>query len=228
MIVAFDLDDTLYRELDYVESGFEAVAQLMSNRYGVASETVLEIMYDSLAQKGRGSQFDDMLRAFDLFTVTRRNEMIRCYRSHLPRLLLPAETRDVLMKLTASQHRLFLVTDGHSRVQANKIQALGLNSFFEHCYITWRYGRSAQKPSQHCFRLLLKRSGASSEELVYVGDNPRKDFIGVRSIGGTTIRVRTGPHAEINAVPDYDADIAVRDIGEVPRIVKQLSHRRSR
>ena len=35
MIVALDLDDTLYPELSYVHSGFRAVAQELARRWGV-------------------------------------------------------------------------------------------------------------------------------------------------------------------------------------------------
>jgi putative hydrolase of the HAD superfamily len=222
MIVAFDLDDTLYRELDYVESGFAAVAGWLEEHRGLPATQSVEIMATSLIRSGRGQQFDDLLKAYDLFTVRLRDQLIRVYRDHEPRLRLPDASRAVLVQLARAGHRLFVVTDGHSRVQARKINALGVADLVEHCYITWRHGRDAQKPSTRCFELMLRRTRSTPDDLVYVGDNPMKDFIGVRALGGSTIRVLTGSHSHLRLDAAHEADVAVGSITEVPSALDGL------
>ncbi|WP_214515343.1 hypothetical protein, partial [Mycobacterium tuberculosis] len=44
MIVVFDLDDTLYDELTYVQSGFQAVAGYLRDTYGMPAGKALDWM----------------------------------------------------------------------------------------------------------------------------------------------------------------------------------------
>ena len=61
MIVAFDLDDTLYDEITFVRSGFRAVAEVVSQRWNIAATDAYAILSESLAENDRGRQFDDLL-----------------------------------------------------------------------------------------------------------------------------------------------------------------------
>ena len=223
MIIGFDLDDTLYRELDYVESGFRAVASQLEAEHGIPRRHSFETMIRSLEAHGRGRQFDDVLRAHGLFTVGRRNRMVQVYRQHDPDLALPAASARVLDRCASLGNRLFLVTDGNQRVQAKKIDALDLWHRFEHCYLTYRYGRAASKPSTRVFELMLARTRAAPEQLLYVGDNPLKDFVGVRRLGGATIRVRRGHFAETDAEVGYDADVSVDAIDDVVNVIEEIA-----
>lgn len=223
MIVAFDLDDTLYRELDYVESGFRAVADHVAASHPITSAAAYELLIESMERHGRGRQFDDLLRAVGSFTVRRRNALVQIYRRHEPEIELPPESGAVLRAVEAQGHRLFLVTDGNHHVQNRKVEALGIRSFVEHAYLTGRYGAEATKPGTRVFELMLSRTGAEPADLVYIGDNPRKDFVGVRSLGGSTIRVLTGGFAGEVAGPGHDADLTVDSISAVPDALKSLN-----
>jgi len=128
-----------------------------------------------------------------------------------------------LHDLRAAGHRLFLVTDGNHHVQGRKVSALGLWDEFEHCYLTYRYGRAASKPSTRVFELMLRRTGAAACDLVYVGDNPHKDFVGVRSLGSATIRIHTGSFKDDVVAPDHDGDYHINEISELPSLIVQLS-----
>ena len=219
MIVALDLDDTLYRELDYVESGFRAVATYLSDEYQIDPDRAFDTMMGSLNSRGRGHQFDDVLREFNLFSAGRLQRLLQVYRQHEPTITLPTESDQVLTALSEEGHLLFMVTDGNHRVQARKVTALNLWDRFEHCYLTYRYGRSASKPSTRVFELMLSRTGSDASQLAYVGDNPAKDFLGVRALGGSTIRVHTGTHADDIAQPGFDADHHIDRIGELPELI---------
>lgn len=222
MIVAFDLDDTLYRELDYVESGFRAVADHVAAAHPITSAAAYEILMKSLERHGRGRQFDDLLRAIGAFSVRQRDALVQVYRQHKPEIKLPTESSSTLRALAAEGYRLFLVTDGNHHVQNRKVEALGVRSFVEHAYLTGRYGRDATKPGTKVFELMLARTRAEAADLVYVGDNPRKDFIGVRSLGGSTIRVLSGALAEEIPAPGFEPDLTVDSISEVPHALESL------
>lgn len=224
MIVAFDLDDTLYRELDYVESGFRAVADYVSALYPITYREAHDFLIRSMERNGRGHQFDDLLREIGAFSVKQRNALVQVYRQHKPEIALPAESISVLKAVAAEGHRLFVVTDGNHHVQNRKVEALGIRTFVERAYLTGRYGQEATKPGTKVFELMLARTRADVEDLVYVGDNPLKDFIGVRSLGGSTIRVLSGGFADEIAAPGYEPDLTVDSISEVPGALELLKH----
>jgi putative hydrolase of the HAD superfamily len=217
MIIAFDLDDTLYDEGTFVRSGFCAVADHMAAHWGVDRARALAVLEESLARHGRGRQFDDALREFDLLQRARLRELVSVYRHHTPKIRLDRAAATVLEELESRP--LYLVTDGHKVAQANKIAALGIGPRFCHCYITHRYGAKYAKPSPHVFRLLVRRERCRPEDVVYIGDDPHKDFRGIRPLGFRTIRLRRGAHAEQEVEPGLDAECETRDLREVPAIL---------
>ncbi len=197
-ITIFDLDDTLYPERSYVLSGFNAVAKWGEQRFGQPAEQSQAEMAALLERDGRGRIFDDWLRG-----RASAREAVNVYRRHDPDIsLAPAAVR-VLDALGGQP--LYLVTDGHKMVQARKVAALGIADRFERCYLTNRYGRANAKPSLHCFDLIRRRTGAEWRDLVYIGDNPAKDFVSLNAVGAKTIRVMTGEHVAAVPPPGYDA-----------------------
>jgi putative hydrolase of the HAD superfamily len=63
---------------------------------------------------------------------------------------------------------------------------------------------------------------------VYIGDDPRKDFRGIRPLGFRTIRLRRGAHAGQEVGADLDAECETRDLREVPAILAEWSRRATR
>jgi putative hydrolase of the HAD superfamily len=226
MIIAFDLDDTLYDESTFVRSGFGAVADHMAAHWGVNRASALAALEESLTRHGRGRQFDDALRHFGLHRRARVRELVSVYRHHTPKIRLDEAAACALEQLTDLP--LYLVTDGHKVAQANKIAALGITSFFRHCYITHRYGVKYAKPSPHVFRLLVRRERCRPEDVVYIGDDPHKDFRGIRPLGFRTIRLRRGIHAGQEVGAGLDAECQTRDLREVPAILAEWSRRTAR
>ena len=218
MIVAFDLDDTLYPEETYVRSGFRAVARALHERWGVSEQHAFDVMWESLRIRGRGTQFDDVVAAFGLRQPVR--ELVMVYRHHTPDIALPDDSRAVLERL--QPRPLYVVTDGHKVVQQAKVDALGLRRYLRHAYITHRYGIHNRKPSLHVFELMLRRERARPDELVYVGDDPSKDFRALRPLGAHTIRVTTGRHAQVVVPTAEDAEHTVASITAVPALVEGM------
>jgi FMN phosphatase YigB (HAD superfamily) len=134
--VIFDLDDTLYRESDYIASGFHAVAQWLAAGLPGAPAHELE-------QATKGFDYElwrafsrDPSRAFDLMAEElelghpeKRRElaaqMLSVYRRHYPTIELCEDARQVLPRL-ANQYRLGLVTDGDPERQRRKLVSLGI------------------------------------------------------------------------------------------------------
>ena len=86
--------------------------------------------------------------------------------------------------------RVGLISDGWPPAQRAKLDALGIERSFASKMLTgdWggRYGNLITVPSQRWSRSL----SLSSSELVYVADNPTKDFIAPNERGWLTWRIR--------------------------------------
>lgn len=228
MIPIFDLDDTLYPERTYVESGFLAVARWGEARFGWDEATSFDGMLNLLKRHGRGRVFDVWLEGQGV-APTRRlvHEALRAYRRHEPDIALPQPHRALLQRL-ARRAPLFLVTDGHKIVQAKKVAALGIAPLFAGIYITHRYGRAAAKPSPRCFELIQRRTKAAWSDLAYIGDNPAKDFVTLNRLGMPTIRVLTGRHANDPAPPGHEAAHRIAQLDHLEPLLDRLRDRQAR
>jgi putative hydrolase of the HAD superfamily len=219
MIPIFDLDDTLYPERTYVESGFFAVALMLEQRFGWSAKESYAHMLDTLAAEGRGEVFNRLLAAKGALNYSRVRDCILTYRHHKPIIQLNPIASSVLSDLNV---RPYLITDGHKVVQQKKVEALGLEAQFKKIYITHRYGIKNAKPSIHCFELIKKREKCEWSDMFYVGDNPAKDFVNLNPLGVHTIRVATGEHSKAIAQPGFDAIYKINTLEQLESVLKEI------
>lgn len=219
MILVFDLDDTLYPEISYVHSGFWAVANAMYDLHGWDQRESFDIMVDTLRASGRGKVFDSLLSAHNLLSRRLVLNCLSVYRKHSPAIFLPKESQEFLRSWPAKP---YLVTDGNKLVQANKVTALDLWGRFSRVFVTHRYGLHHAKPSTYCFQLIKNIEGCDWSDMVYVGDNPAKDFVGLNALGAKTVRVLTGEHAITKAKSGYDAQVSIEGIHQLLNVVSSF------
>lgn len=188
--VLFDLDNTLYPEIEFVKSGFRTLARYLSSRYHFNGDSLFTQMLDILQRDGRGKVFDSLLHNLGLYTEEKVKLLVYLYRSHCPTIHLYEDALATLQHLRRCGMRLGIVTDGMASVQRNKIAALGLESLFDVIICTDELGRECWKPSTIPYKIALDLLQVSSSEAVYVSDDPSKDFLGPNSIGMPTIQVK--------------------------------------
>ena len=212
-VLVFDLDDTLYPELSYVHSGFRAVAAFLSPLLGVPAETLAAGMIAEEAVQGRGQVFDNVLRQYGRWSKTLVAACLHAYRQHRPELALFPDAERCLVRF--AEWPLYLVTDGHKEVQARKVAALPLAGRVRHAYLTNCYGRHRAKPSPHVFELICQRERVAPREVIYVGDNVRKDFVGIKPLGFGTVRILRGNYAHLEADAAHEAHRRIHSLDEL-------------
>ncbi len=223
MILAFDLDDTLYSEITYVKSGLDAVASHLAEQYGLDSTECFNELLRLLQREGRGRVFDSYLRSVGLFKAGAVQRCLAVYRGHKPQITLFGQTLPVLDSLSEFPH--YLVTDGNKDVQKKKVSALGIEDCFRRVFITHRFGLTNAKPSTYCFDKIRRAEQVSWRNMVYVGDNPHKDFVNLNKLGAMTIRVRTGDYGQVLAKPGYDARYTIDHIRDLPWLLNHVPER---
>ena len=102
-----------------------------------------------------------------------------------------AEVNQLLVHLNERQVPWGIVTNGPSRMQRHKCEALGLDRIAPFVIVSEEVGYA--KPDPRIFRDALGATGlASPEQVMFVGDNPVSDIDGARRFGMRTAWVRRG------------------------------------
>jgi putative hydrolase of the HAD superfamily len=187
--ILFDLDDTLYPEIEFVKSGFAAVSSYLAKRYGLNEHELLEKMLSILEQNGRGKVFDMLLADVGYYSAENVKLLVYLYRSHLPTIHPYPDTILVLKELKKVNLRLGILTDGMASVQRNKIRALGINDLFNAIMCTDELGKECWKPSAVPFKIILELLQVLPQDAIYVGNDIGKDFFAPNELGMTTIRI---------------------------------------
>ena len=177
--VIFDLDDTLYKEIDYLKSAYREIALLVEQITSL--KNIYRRMYDAYL-----SQKDVFQMLVELTDRQRTKEyFIQRYRNHVPDISLNKETKKCLDVLRDEGAIIGLITDGRSVTQRNKIEALGLNQWIDNSNIIISEEFGSEKPSASNY--LYFENKYPQNKFVYVGDNIKKDFIAPNVLKWNTI-----------------------------------------
>jgi putative hydrolase of the HAD superfamily len=212
MVVVFDLDDTLYEELTYVKSGFRTVASFLEGKWNIPAKVSYDLMLQELKENGRGNIFNVVLEKNGILNNTNIGKALSVYRTHQPNIVLPQISIDCLNGF--NDYSKYILTDGNKVVQHNKVKALEVNPYVKKVFITHRYGVHNAKPSPYCFLKIAALEGRKPNEIVYIGDNPRKDFVGIKKLGFRTVRILQGDYKIIKVTPEFDADQTINSLGQ--------------
>jgi len=206
--VVFDLDDTLYDEIDYCRSGFATVAEFLSHLPKAApTQRIFDVLWKQFTAGNRKNTFDAALDELGMgFDEKLIDEMIQVYRNHVPKITLPDDSRDVLCQLSG-KYTLALLTDGFLPAQRLKVQALGIEKYFKCIIYTEQLGlnQSGWKPSIAGFEKLLHSLNAKPQNAVYIADNEKKDFIAPNKMGFLTIQIIRPNRLHTKTAPQADA-----------------------
>ncbi len=223
--VVFDLDDTLYDEIDYCSSGFAAVAEFLANLPGApTAERIFDCFWRQFTAGNRTKTFNTALEELGIDCDDKLiQELVKVYRNHVPKITLPADSRNVLRRLSG-KYTLALLTDGFLPAQQLKVQALGLEKYFKCIIYTEQLGRNCWKPSPAGFEKLMQTLNAKPETISWVADNEKKDFIAPNKLGFLTVQlIRPARiHTESSEKPGAAAQYIIHKISELPALLEKL------
>ncbi len=223
--VVFDLDDTLYDEVEYCKSGFAAVAQFLSSLADTPSaERISDAFWKEFVAGNRTKTFNSGLDKVGVsFNEKLIAKLVEVYRNHRPKIKLPQDSRDTLNQLSG-KYTLALLTDGFLPAQKLKVQALGIEKYFRCIIYTEELGRQFWKPSPVGFEKLLQTLNVKPQNVAYVADNPAKDFIAPGKLGILTIqlirpaRIHTESTQEAVAAAKY----VINELTQLPLLLDRL------
>lgn len=223
--VIFDLDDTLYDEIEYCKSGFTAVANWLSEKFKLDGGIVFEDLWNEFQNGDRSRVFNEVLDKHQIdYSGNLIPEIIRVYREHKPDIILPDDSRTILEDLSKN-YKLGLVSDGYLPAQRYKFEALGLEGYFQAVVFTEDLGREFWKPSEKGFKIACKELVSGYEQSVYVADNAKKDFIAPNRLGfAASIQLIRENKVHVFDPPgeDYKPTHIINSLGELEGIIEML------
>lgn len=189
--VIFDLDDTLASETDYARSGYRAVSSyLIKTGFPVKDGDLIYREFISLFNEDHKKVFNRFLINHGLpDSRDRVMELVEVYRNHLPDIAYYEDVKPLLLKLGEMGIKKGILSDGYAVTQRQKIKALKAEEDFDIIVLTDELGREAWKPSPKGFELIEERLSLKPAEILYVGDNPEKDFYLSVTAGIRTARI---------------------------------------
>jgi len=205
--LVFDLDDTLYPERQFALSGFRAAAHWARETLGQPLEGLENEMAGLLDEGHLGGLFGQVLgnRLGAEAAERHREAFIAAWRDHEPEIALFDDAHRCLTGLGllgpgvlggAALPPVGLISDGTASMQAAKVRALGLDGAFAHVVFTHGLGgRQFAKPHPASFEAMEQALGAPGITLVYIGDNPSKDFVTPNARGWLSVQIDR-PEAE--------------------------------
>jgi putative hydrolase of the HAD superfamily len=208
----FDLDDTLYKEIDYLSSAYRRIATALESEIGHNIYTEMLDLYTS----GK-STFDVIKEKYGV--AMQVDDMVEIYRYHAPEIKLSPGAGGLLANLRQQMIPMGLLTDGRSRSQRNKLAALNIDRFFLAIVISEEFG--SEKPTPANYTEFSDRYPGHT--FFYVADNLNKDFLAPNQLGWTTIALNddgSNIHkAKVTLTPEYFPTYKVNTLTDLQLLI---------
>ncbi|MDG2007456.1 MAG: HAD family hydrolase [Alphaproteobacteria bacterium] len=179
--IVFDLDDTLYNEVEFIKSGYRYINKLVKKQFGI------QIKYTpnkkQLIQSKTHIQFYIKKNKINFLSEI---EILGLIRNHKPTIKLSSHVLGLLSKLKKKNVTLCIVTDGRSITQNNKVNSLSLRDYFDYISISEEIG--FEKTNQIVFKKIMEKFPKT--RYFYIADNENKDFIAPKKLNWLTIGIR--------------------------------------
>lgn len=200
----FDLDHTLwdyssnarqtlthlYEDLSLQELGVTDF-ELFFNRYETHNEKLWERYRNGFikAEDLRWKRMWHTLLEFKIGDQQIARILSEKFMDMLPtkNILFP-DTIETLRYLRDKGYRIHLITNGFEETQHCKLRNCGIAEFFEE--VITSEGSNSMKPKKEIFDYALRKTGATQEESIMIGDCPEADIRGAMEAGIDQIFVK--------------------------------------
>jgi HAD superfamily hydrolase (TIGR01549 family) len=189
-LYVFDLDNTIYKEEDYLFEAYKNIAASIATKFPSLNEEVLYLTLRKLYEsEGRTSLFNKFLTPFDPDQRFLQDclHVLRSFRPERKYDIFP-EIKLILSELVIRKKIIYILTNGNPEQQRNKIKNIhweGLDRSIGFLFAD----ELEPKPSPAGVEYILKNTEADKNRAVMIGDS-EDDRICARNSGISFIEVR--------------------------------------
>jgi len=173
-VIVFDLDDTLYNELDFLKSAYRSIAKFLE-------PDSWKPLYSKMF-----SLYRCKINVFKTLAESHHIELsvlVDLYRHHQPEIQLFEGVLDVFKAIKSKGGNIAIITDGRSKTQRAKLKSLGILNYLDFIVISEEIG--TEKPNSANFKAI--EQALSGEQYYYIADNLKKDFIAPNTLGWKSV-----------------------------------------
>ncbi|MED2802020.1 HAD-IA family hydrolase [Bacillus thuringiensis] len=220
--VIFDLDDTLISERRYIESGYKHISKLLSEKLQKDEQKLYQLLMDLFNENTR-NVFNRVFDTFGIsYTQNEMMELVEEYRNHTPIIQFFEDVLPCLKNLRSKGINVGIITDGYANGQRQKLKALKAFNYFDEIIVTDELGRQYWKPHSKAFEIMKEKLDAKFDEMLYIGDNPEKDFYISNIHPIQTVRIyRNGVYENREYLSNIKENHSIYSLDELDAIVKQ-------
>lgn len=156
--IVFDLDDTLYKEINFVKSAYRYIVTLLSKR-GLQADEIYSCLLSSFSNEK--NSFDEANKEFNIDIPI--SKYLEWYRFHFPSIPPQKGLLEIMKFLRNNDIPIGIITDGRSITQRNKIKSLGLDKFIndDNVIISEEFG--SEKPCLSNYNYFSKKISIRQE-----------------------------------------------------------------
>jgi putative hydrolase of the HAD superfamily len=173
-VIVFDLDDTLYNELDFLKSAYRYIAKFLEPQNWTPLYAHMFSLY-----RAEKNVFTYLAEKYNTEVKT----LIELYRNHNPVIHLFDDVLEVMHAIKVKNGKLGIITDGRVKTQSAKLKALNIENLFDEIVISEAIG--TEKPNEANYKAI--ENSITGSEYYYIADNIKKDFVSPNALGWKTI-----------------------------------------
>ena len=173
-VIVFDLDDTLYNELDYLKSAYKTIALYVDPD---AWKPLYAKMFSLYRNKINVFEFVADAYSTDL------GLLVEMYRNHQPNIQLFDGVLEIFDAIKSRNGKIGIITDGRSHTQRAKLESLGILKYIDCIVISDEIG--SEKPNVANFKAI--ENSLSGSVYYYIADNLKKDFVAPNALGWKSV-----------------------------------------
>lgn len=167
----FDLDDTLYPEIQYLDGAYKSIANFIAKNTNISSEKIYNYLTLQFSESGRHLLFDRLLSNFNINSAI-LPEMLKILRTFKPKkeILLYSKIYKILPALISKSKYTFVVTNGNVEQQKNKVKNINWKNLNENLIFIYANTLN-KKPSPESFNFIKKKYFINPTKTIMVGDS---------------------------------------------------------
>lgn len=169
-VVIFDLDNTLYDEYSYLLPTYQDIALFTSRQTNEDAIVYTHFLINTFKEEGRTKLFDKYLRHFNIEKIIKVEDLLEIQRNRQTPLVV-YNTMDLLLRnLLLNHHKVYILTNGNTIQQINKIKNLNIQDILPQITIVYA-NEYIPKPSPICLYNILEKERVTKESALFIGDS---------------------------------------------------------
>ena len=198
--IFFDLDDTLYDRSQFEINAYKFIDQKLCKKYDLKKGVIYKnlIKIKNLHNYNYRKLFEDTFEKVKVDpkkkNIFERN-CLKYYREFVPsKLKLYPNTINVLKKINKENYFVGIITNGRVKKQKAKMKILNIEKYFNLIVYARNFGKKKEKPNPRSFNFVSQKLKIKPDEIIYIGDNPKTDYIGAKNAKVKFLRIELGEY----------------------------------